>query len=141
MEKYLFILVIAMLGASAFAAGEKEGTLANDGDFIVMSDIESPSQYIFLSYTGARFNHCGIALRTHGFSGVTGNELNKVIAIVGDETAGSPEIGEVKDGRLVSALDPNETSFGAFFKIQSRSGKKLKDVLKTDVLVEILDCK
>lgn len=147
MKKTIIFLAITMLGSLSFAAN-KQNTLGNEGDFIVISDVEASSQTIFLSYTGKRFNHCGIALRANSFSGVGGDELNAVLSIKTDIMGNGAETGEVRDGKLVSALDPDDTSYGAFFIIESRSGENLKDVIgrldkhtQTDVIVEILECK
>lgn len=146
--KMLPLAIATILSSSTvFAAGLK--TLANTGDFAVLSDENSPSVKVFLSYTGVNFDHCGIAVRTSSW-GLDGAKLASVLEIT---TGANQVVSElVKDvygqTKLVAKVaNPNSQKYGQNFHISSISGESLTQAIgslsndKVDVIVEILSCK
>jgi hypothetical protein len=138
--KNLLPLIALFLSLSAQA-----NTLANPGDFVVVSDTSENSMGIFLSYTGKKFDHCGIKLRTSSSSGVTAQQLKEVLSI---ETRGqAADISKIVKESLVATTPANETKYGEFFTIKTRSGTSIRDALaaireqKLDLIAEILSCK
>ncbi|MGE4132955.1 MAG: hypothetical protein AB7F86_15040 [Bdellovibrionales bacterium] len=113
--------------ASATEALDKEITLANTHDFVILSDVEGPEITIFLSYTGRQFNHCGIFVAGHSFA-VDFKKLHQRIQV--DDAQGPQDIGELAESGLVAKVDPNDTSFGKFFRIKSRDGRPLKTAIE-----------
>jgi len=129
-------------------AHDKETTLANKNDFVVLSDIDAPEIGVFLSYTGRQFDHCGIALHTHSFVVDTATlhglvQIDKGPGETGTDTSVIEEYG------IVSKVDPDRTTFGQFFTIKTRGGETLREAIaksaphssrKPEVIVKILGC-
>lgn len=136
------ILLFSLLSFTpAFAADlEREHVIGNEGDFLILSDVEAPEFEVFLSYTGRWVNHCGIALQTHYF-GVGAEDLNQAL-----EIQSSGEV-LIENRRLVSRLSPDIYTYGHYFTIRTKSGLPLRDVIRAldtrrraEVIVTVLPC-
>lgn len=146
--KVLLILVTFFSLATTFASQVKETTIANPGDFVVISDVAESQISIFLSYAGKKANKCGIRLRTHSFSASAEDVLSVIRIDDNINNTSDAGIARVEEGRVVAWMeDPNKWLFGYIFTISSRSGEPLKDAFAglnklnlTDVIVEALTC-
>ncbi len=138
-------LICPMLFVQSLGFGknlDKQTVIGDLKDFVILSDVNKPEIEIFLSYSGKWNNRCGIAFR-HSV-GATAYELKSVLLI-----KSSSEVGEIENGQLVANVSaPDAQSFGEFFKISTRSGLPLNEVIsklsahqKIDVIVENLPCK
>jgi hypothetical protein len=144
MKKLICTFLVLVSAQSAFAVkGDKQTTLANQSDFVIVSDVEQPGLGIFLSYAGKAMDHCGIRLRMHSL-GADVSALNQFVMIESD----GKDVGVIENGELLAHVeDENATLFGQFFTIRSVGGENLKDAIekignfhKTEVIVEILHC-
>lgn len=148
--KTLILMSLMCVSLIAQAGPNKEIVLANEGDFIVLNDVDSNSMGIFLSYAGKQFNHCGVKLRTHSFGPLV-EELDGALVI--ESAAPQEEFvverGLIENGRIVAKVeDPEQTLFGDNFVIRARDKNKtvrqallnLSNHSIADVIVEILTC-
>ncbi len=147
--KALITLFLLLTAQTLHAqAPTKETTLANDSDFVILSDVQEDHLGVFLSYTGKQFNHCGIALVGHSFV-VDVEELHRHVEI--NQTGGNvkKDSGVVEGGKIKSKLSPDDTTFGQFFEIRSRNGGPLRDSIQlsashssrqAELIVTILPC-
>jgi hypothetical protein len=146
-----FLIALSALAMIPAASAEllKQTVLANKHDFVIYSDVEASKIEIFLSYTGTQFNHCGIALRNHGWGGPAEKIHEKVAIDFGRpvDPAAAKDVGKVEDGRIVARLPEGPATYGAFYEIRTRSGQSLKSALQSlsashqiEALVEILTC-
>ena len=141
--KSLVIAFIALFSLNAFAvpAELKNKTIANENNFVIISDVDESEITVFLSYTGKQFNHCGIKLITHTF--VTGgDDIKEILQIKSGFDKNPPDISELDNGYMVAKVaDPNMTLFGQFFTISTKSGNPLKEdiqSLRNDRAVEVI---
>lgn len=144
MKKICVLLLMSFLISTAFGAVlSKNYVLANQQDFIIISDVQDSEFSIFLSYTGEQKNHCGVSLRTHSMS-VSADDLIQILTIEGQS-----ENGQIENGVLVARVrNPKITFFGEDFVIKTKSGKtlaeeisQLSDFEKVELIAEILPCK
>ena len=143
--KLTSLILTLILSVPVFAADlAKSTTLANEGDFVIISDVEASEISVFLSYTGKQFNHCGISLRSHGFS-AQANDLKSVLSI----TSNAGDISLVEGRKLVAKIGApvDVPTFGEYFTIKTKSGLGLKEALSAlnafqsvPVIVENLAC-
>ncbi len=145
--KAVLLAIMLAIGTDAAASEKiKRSVLGNNGNFIVLSDVETDKFSVFLSYTGKQMNHCGITVRTGELVGEV-KSLNKAIVISSDGEA-RDDLGKILDDKIVAKVNnPEQTTFGESFTIATRSGESLSKVIdsldslyKTEVIVEILGC-
>ena len=148
MKKLLLSTLIAWSAQTWAAVAEPHhDILANEGDFTVISDLQSSEITVFLSYTGIRFDHCGITLRG---SNIAPDKLRQLLNIqVGTE----PTLAKVVGRQVqIAVKNPNNTTYGQFFIIQTKTGESFSETFKkidshgqsngkVDVIAEILSCK
>lgn len=121
--------------------------LANEGDFVVLSDVQSSAQSLFLSYVGKEFNHCGIKIRLSSSPGQM-PMTEDLLVIRNKNSENLSDVGVIKNGVLMAEENSESLSYGTFYSIETRSGKTLAAAIKSlspgekvDAIVEILPCR
>lgn len=143
----VFALALMLLSLNATGA-DREITLANERDFVILTDVEENSLSVFLSYTGKQFNHCGISIHGHSFV-VNPLKIHNLIQI--DKTGGGDvlDTGVVEDRQVKSKIESELITFGQVFAIKSRTGIPLREAVaqtannpgrKAELIVTILPC-
>ncbi|MDJ0581469.1 hypothetical protein [Crocosphaera sp.] len=127
-----------------------KNTTLSIGLFEVFSDVNEPEIQFFLSYTGNKFNHCGICIRTTSF--VSPEDVHKVIQISNNKDSDIGEIITDKMGEkiLIASIstDPTISTYGESFTISTRNDKSLSSVFEElsdqnliSAIVEVMGCR
>lgn len=146
--KILTALLVTLVTSSVFAEPSNLRTIANHDDFAILSDEDQSSLNVFLSYTGERFDHCGLVFYSMSWE-AGAVELSEVLEV----TSLQENVGEVVTDKaggkrfIAKVANRNINTYGQVFVISTKSGESLKQALsglspgKVEVIVKNLPCK